>query len=77
MESTEYMYSLPQTRYLTNNIGGLDRFPISFKSVFQGSAHRHVVLGLHYNGRYGALGMSRRPDLMYKPLIYKVWNTME
>lgn len=51
---------------------GVDRFPISFKSYFQGNAHRHVVLGLHCCGKYGAIGMSRRDDLMYKPLLFKV-----
>lgn len=51
---------------------GLERFPISFKTQFNGNFHRHVVLGIYHGGRYGALGMSRREDLMYKPLIYKV-----
>lgn len=51
---------------------GVERFTISFKSVFGGNAHRHVVLGIYYGGKYGALGMSRREDLMYKPLTFKV-----
>ena len=59
-------------RYLTNGISGLARFPISFKSSFNGNTYRHVVLGVYYNGRYGALGMSRRSDLMDKPLVFKV-----
>ena len=33
---------------------------------------RHVVLGVHHASLYGALGLSRRQDLMYKPLEYKV-----
>lgn len=33
---------------------------------------RHVVLGVHHGGSYGALGLSRRKDLMYKPLVHKV-----
>ncbi|XP_033120453.1 tubulinyl-Tyr carboxypeptidase 2-like [Anneissia japonica] len=56
--------------YLTNSISGLERFPLSFKTQFSGVIHRHVVLGVYYNGRYGALGMSRRSDLMDKPLIF-------
>jgi len=32
--------------------------------------HRHVVLGIYYAGRYGTIGMSRREELMYKPMIY-------
>lgn len=50
----------------------MERFPISFKTQFNGNIHRHVVLGVYHAGRYGALGMSRRDDLMYKPLVYKV-----
>lgn len=59
-------------RYLTNSLTSVDRFPISFRSTMKGNVYRHVVLGLHYNGRYGALGLSRRDDLMYKPFIYTV-----
>lgn len=33
---------------------------------------RHVVLGVTHGGSYGALGLSRRRDLMYKPLEFKV-----
>ena len=51
---------------------GLERFTIGFKSAFNGNTHRHVVLGLYYAGRWGALGMSRREDLMYKPIVFKV-----
>lgn len=57
--------------YLTNGMMGVERFPISFKTAFNGNVHRHVVLGMYHSGRYGALGMSRREDLMYKPLLYK------
>lgn len=51
---------------------GVERFPISFKTQFNGNIHRHVVLGMYHAGKYGALGMSRRDDLMYKPLHFKV-----
>ncbi|XP_077869740.1 tubulinyl-Tyr carboxypeptidase 1-like [Saccoglossus kowalevskii] len=57
--------------HLTNGIAGLERFTISFKTQFSGNYHRHVVLGVYYGGRYGALGMSRRDDLMYKSLVFK------
>lgn len=58
---------------------GLERFPISFKTIFSGTAHHHGVLGVYYGGRYGAIGMSRRDDLMYKTLTFKVnsnWNKL-
>jgi len=57
--------------FLTNGILGLERFPLSFKSTYNGNIYRHVVLGVYNSGRYGAIGMSRRDDLMYKPLVYK------
>ena len=43
----------------------------SFCAALCGS-HRHVVLGVHHNGKFGALGLSRRDDLMFKPLKFKV-----
>jgi hypothetical protein len=64
-------------RYLTNGMPGLERFMISFKSCFSGHYHRHVVLGLYYSGKFGAIGMSRRDDLMYKPLSYNVSTSTE
>lgn len=57
--------------FLTNGMLGVERFPISFKSVFNGNVHRHVVLGIYYSGRWGSIGMSRREELMYKPLTFK------
>ncbi|CAH1262527.1 VASH1 [Branchiostoma lanceolatum] len=57
--------------HLTNGMPGVERFPVSFKSQFGSTVHRHVVLGVYCGGRYGALGMSRREDLMYKPLEFK------
>ncbi|XP_031697077.1 tubulinyl-Tyr carboxypeptidase 2-like, partial [Anarrhichthys ocellatus] len=59
------------TSYLTNGLTSLERFPISFKTQFLGHCFHHVVLGVYCNGRYGSLGMSRRPDLMDKPLTHR------
>ena len=53
-------------------MAALDRFPVSFRTLFGGNEHRHVVLGVHFNGYYGAIGISRRGDLMYKPLTFRV-----
>uniref|UniRef100_A0A3P9Q0H9 Vasohibin 2 n=1 Tax=Poecilia reticulata TaxID=8081 RepID=A0A3P9Q0H9_POERE len=63
-----YMKAL---HYLTNGLASLERFPISFKTQFSGHCFHHVVLGVYCNGRYGSLGMSRRPDLMDKPLSHR------
>lgn len=57
--------------YLTCGFPGLERFTISFKTQFRSSHYRHIVLGVCSSGKYGALGLSRRDDLMYKPLKFK------
>ena len=57
--------------YLTNGIPGLQRFTIGFKTQINTAWLSHVVLGVYYNGKFGALGLSRRDDLMYKPLKFK------
>lgn len=54
--------------YLTTGILGLDRFNISFKTSFNSTIYRHVVLGLKFGSNYGAIGLSRRSNLAYKPL---------
>ncbi|KAK3609691.1 hypothetical protein CHS0354_017544 [Potamilus streckersoni] len=62
--------------YLTNGMIGVERFPVSFNSTFNGCVHRHVVLGIYYAGRYGAIGMSRRMDLMYKPIVFRTLSEL-
>uniref|UniRef100_A0A667YAZ9 Vasohibin 1 n=1 Tax=Myripristis murdjan TaxID=586833 RepID=A0A667YAZ9_9TELE len=57
--------------YLTNNMPGVERFPLSFKTQFSGNHFHHIVLGVHSGGRFGALGISRREDLMFKPLEFR------
>ncbi|KAK5608400.1 Tubulinyl-Tyr carboxypeptidase 1 [Crenichthys baileyi] len=57
--------------HLTNSMPGVERFPLSFKSHFSGNHFYHIVLGVHSGGRFGALGMSRREDLMFKPLEFR------
>nr|XP_054386843.1 tubulinyl-Tyr carboxypeptidase 1 isoform X1 [Pongo abelii] len=62
--------------YLTNSMPTLERFPISFKTYFSGNYFRHIVLGVNFSGRYGALGMSRREDLMYKPPAFRTLSEL-
>lgn len=35
---------------------------------------RHIVLIVRSGGRYGALGISRRKELMFKDLVYDRWE---
>ncbi|XP_062981644.1 tubulinyl-Tyr carboxypeptidase 2 [Elgaria multicarinata webbii] len=62
--------------YLTNGQPSVERFPISFKSHFSGNNFHHVVLGIYFNGRYGSLGMSRRSELMDKPLVFRTLSDL-
>ncbi|XP_065832917.1 tubulinyl-Tyr carboxypeptidase 1-like [Oscarella lobularis] len=57
--------------YLTSGIPSLERFTIRFKTECDGTCHRHIVLGFVHAGRYGAVGLSRRDELMYRPLVFK------
>lgn len=66
--STGVSFNLHLLSYLTNSMPGVERFPISFQSQFSGNHFHHIVLGVHSGGRFGALGISRREDLMFKPL---------
>ncbi|VEL28643.1 unnamed protein product [Protopolystoma xenopodis] len=56
--------------YLTRRNTDLHRFTIAFKTEFNGTNFRHVVLGIQNQNKFGALGISRRADLMFKPLQY-------
>ncbi|XP_038946923.1 tubulinyl-Tyr carboxypeptidase 2 isoform X3 [Rattus norvegicus] len=62
--------------YLTNGQPSIERFPISFKTYFSGSYFHHVVLGIYCNGYYGSLGMSRRAELMDKPLTFRTLSDL-
>ncbi|KAG8504430.1 Tubulinyl-Tyr carboxypeptidase 2, partial [Galemys pyrenaicus] len=62
--------------YLTNGQPSVERFPISFKTCFSGNHFHHVVLGIYCNGRYGSLGMSRRAELMDKPLTFRTLSDL-
>lgn len=56
---------------LTSGMDDLTRVPLSFKSKFiKGTVHRHIVLALKVDGKWGAVGISRRPSLMNKPIKY-------
>ncbi|ETE70461.1 Vasohibin-2, partial [Ophiophagus hannah] len=46
------------------------------KELLLRSNFHHVVLGIYFNGRYGSLGMSRRSELMDKPLIYRTLSDL-
>jgi hypothetical protein len=50
----------------------LDRIPVGFKTQAEGNTYRHIVLVIKHRptNTYGALGLSRRTELMYKELKY-------
>lgn len=55
----------------------IERFPISFMSRVSDTNFYHVVLGIFNNGRYGAVGLSRKASLMNKPLEYQVRTNVQ
>ncbi|KXZ49816.1 hypothetical protein GPECTOR_19g267 [Gonium pectorale] len=57
---------------LTAGWHDLDRLPLAFKSTVQGQTYRHIVLVVYHapSRKWGALGLSRRPELMDKDLVY-------
>ncbi|TPX68872.1 hypothetical protein SpCBS45565_g02822 [Spizellomyces sp. 'palustris'] len=56
---------------LTAGIDGIDRITCSFKSQVGSEVYRHIVLLIRHGDRWGALGLSRRKDLMDKPLTFQ------
>lgn len=56
---------------LTAHIPNLVRVPLSFKSKMGSTVHRHIVLALQLDGKWGAIGISRRDTLMDKPIAYE------
>ncbi|KAJ3331301.1 Tubulinyl-Tyr carboxypeptidase 1 [Blyttiomyces sp. JEL0837] len=57
--------------YYTNGMYDLDRIALSFKSKSKGEIYRHIVLVVKSDGKFGALGLSRRHDLMYKSMRFE------
>ena len=56
---------------LTSGINDLTRVPLSFKSKFvKGTVHRHIALAVKFEGKWGAIGISRRSSLMNKPIKF-------
>ncbi|ETE63492.1 Vasohibin-1, partial [Ophiophagus hannah] len=47
-----------------------------FKTYFSGNYFHHIVLGVNVGGRYGALGISRREDLMYKAPTFRTLSEL-
>ena len=56
--------------WLSKDMHAVDRLPLSFKSIFQGNVHRHIVMAIRCEGKWGAIGISRRSNLMDKPIVY-------
>eukprot|EP00658_Telonema_sp_P-2_P031337 TRINITY_DN23473_c0_g1_i3.p1 TRINITY_DN23473_c0_g1~~TRINITY_DN23473_c0_g1_i3.p1 ORF type:complete len:234 (+),score=43.94 TRINITY_DN23473_c0_g1_i3:396-1097(+) len=54
----------------------VDRVPISFKSTAAGNIYRHIVLAVKHGNKYGALGISRKAELAYKPLKFKSFSSL-
>lgn len=54
---------------LTQELAELERVPLAFKSRVDGRVAKHIVLAVrHPSVGWGALGLSRRPELYFKEL---------
>jgi hypothetical protein len=64
--------------FLTSPLKSVVRIPISFKSRHAGNSHRHIVLAVFdkSSNMWGALGLSRRTCLMYKPLTFNTLSDL-
>ena len=56
--------------HLTQGMQELDRYPVSFKSTVAGNTYRHIILAIKVEGKFGALGLSRRSTLMFKDFTF-------
>ncbi|KAL2913713.1 hypothetical protein HK105_206729 [Polyrhizophydium stewartii] len=56
--------------HLTMKLDTLTRMNVSFKSECEGHTHRHIVLVLKLGDKWGAMGLSRRRDLMNKDIKF-------
>jgi len=58
------------SQYLTRD-WPIMRFPLRFQTTVDSHVFWHVVMGIQsLNGKFGALGISRRPTLDYRDLTY-------
>ena len=64
------MESLFLATYLAAEFKSMMRLPLSFKSIVAGHTFRHIVLAVEHEGKWGAIGMSRKKTLMHKDLTY-------
>eukprot|EP00742_Colponemidia_sp_Colp-10_P005909 GILJ01006320.1.p1 GENE.GILJ01006320.1~~GILJ01006320.1.p1 ORF type:complete len:386 (+),score=54.41 GILJ01006320.1:44-1159(+) len=56
--------------FLTHEFMDVDRFPVSFTSSVEGQKFQHIVLAVRHQNTWGAMGLSRKQELMYKPLKF-------
>jgi hypothetical protein len=56
--------------YLTRDLKEVYRIPLSFTSQMDSHVHRHIVCGLYDGTTFGALGLSRRKELGFKPFCF-------
>ncbi|CAK9223472.1 unnamed protein product [Sphagnum jensenii] len=56
--------------YLTAGLPEVERIPLGFKTEIGGQVYQHIVLLVQHNGKFGAFGISRCPNLMNKDLTF-------
>ncbi|KAG2379423.1 hypothetical protein C9374_006540 [Naegleria lovaniensis] len=58
--------------FFTQELEEVERFSVFFETemAVTRTVYRHIVLVVRFKNKYGALGLSRKDDLYYKPLSY-------
>ncbi|ORY40458.1 hypothetical protein BCR33DRAFT_719441 [Rhizoclosmatium globosum] len=67
---------IPEQEFESGDNVTLTHLALSFKSKCQGQTYRHIVLAVKHKGKVGALGLSRRVDLMDKPVQFDTIETL-
>jgi len=64
--------------HLTNGYEKLLRIPVSFRTSSEGVEHCHIILAICYqkSKKWGALGISRLGNLMYKPFVHQTLHDL-
>ena len=62
----------------TNFFSQLLRIPVSFRTSSEGVEHCHIILAICYqkSKKWGALGISRLGNLMYKPFVHQTLHDL-
>ena len=64
--------------FFTNDMQNVTRIPVAFRSKVGDNFFEHIILAVknNKNGKWGAIGLSRKNTLMYKPLKFETLGNL-